>query len=148
MFKSYIAAALVAVLLLSGCSKPDPNERTLIEVVQPTPETNYGVFIWRQKRSANPTYVYFGLAPFTNDGKTQQQMLLDVEPFGVADFSASQVQYGWHDLKDFSVCASNFKQLKTRQSNVFDAVVDSINFSNAANCNGDAFSSFPPSVGG
>ena len=137
----------LGALLLSACGKPDPNERTLIEVVQPGPTANYGVYVWRQARSANPTIVYFGLAAFPNEDRNHADLVDDVEPFGVADFSASQVQYGWSDLKDFSVCAAKSKQLKTRESNVFSAVMDSTNFSSEATCNGDLFSSFPPSVG-
>lgn len=145
--KSLTALLLGATVLLSACSKPDPNERTLVEVVQPGPAANYGVFVWRQKRSANPTLVYFGLAAFQNGSPDYDALLGDVEPFGIADFAASQVQYGWSDLKDFSVCAAKFKQLKTRESSVFSAVMDSTNFSSNADCNGEVFSSFPPNVG-
>ena len=141
------APVLGLAILLSACSKPDPNERTLIGVVQPTPDTNYGVFVWRQKRSANPTYVYFGLAAFQNANKDYEAMLDDVEAFGIADFAASQVQYGWSDVKDFAVCAAKFKQLKTRESSVFNTVMDSLNFTSAAQCGGEAYASFPPDIG-
>ncbi len=133
--------------MLAACSEPDPNERTLVEVIQPTPDTNYGVFVWRQKRAPNPTLVYFGLAPFQNDERDFDAQLDEVQPFGVADFAASQIQYGWSDLKDFSVCAAKFKKLKTRESSVFTAVMDSVNFTSAAECADELYTSFPPSVG-
>lgn len=136
--------ALSALPLLAGCGEKPP-VRVLVDVVQPDPDANYGVFVWRETGSEQPTQLYFGVSVFDVEGKSNEQRLLDLEPFAGADFTASVVSYGWSELKEFSLCGAKTRRFQTIDTSVSSKVIDKVNYSNGADCAGQDWSaSFPP----
>lgn len=140
---------LVLLVLLAGlaaCGEKKP-VRVLVDVVQPDADANYGVFVWRETGSGQPTDLFFGVSVFEVEGKTNEQRLLDLEPFASADFSASIVSYGWSALKEFSLCGEKTSRLQTIDTSVSSKVLDKANYSNGAECAGKDWSaSFPPEL--
>ncbi|MAW79429.1 MAG: hypothetical protein CMI63_04275 [Parvularcula sp.] len=142
-----LALAMVSLLGAAACGEKKP-VRVLVDVVQPDPDANYGVFVWRETGAAEqPTHLYFGVSVFLIEGKSNEERLRDLEPFASADFSASVVSYGWSELKEFSLCAAKTNRLKTIDTSVSSKVMDKVNYASGGDCAGKDWSaSFPPEL--
>ena len=140
VLKSTLLACLFA---LTACGEAKP-ERVLVDVLQPDLDANYGVFVWRVKNSPYPTTLHFGLAAIGAGDKTNEQILVDLESFGSADFTVSEVAYGWSELKQFSVCAARHKQRALTDTSISATVMNDVKFSSQASCSGAWAQTFPP----
>lgn len=143
----YLALSALALLTAGSCGEKKP-QRVLVDVVQPDPDANYGVFVWRETGAAEqPTHLYFGVSVFLIEGKSNEERLRDLEPFASADFSASVISYGWSELKEFSLCGAKTNRLKTIDTSVSSKVMDKVNYSSGGDCAGESWSaSFPPAL--
>ncbi len=144
--KVILSLAFLPLLGAASCGEKKP-VRVLIDVVQPDPDANYGVFVWRETGSDQPTQLFFGVSVFLIEGKSNEQRLLDLEPFATADFSASIVSYGWNELKEFSLCGAKTSRLRPIDTSVSSKVIDKVNYSTGPDCAGKEWSaSFPPPI--